>query len=133
MDETGDKEEEDVWTTLSTSNVRTLDAWESFESDFSQRETVSSIVRELTGGKNQSLNDIDIAIVIDAAAKFSSHSYNVVSDPPVPIEKVSVHDVTVDIDSVHATFTRRSLSEPMIIVVKSLESENESHSWFKKK
>ena len=69
LDETGDKEEEDVWTTLSTSNVRTLDAWESFESDFSQRETVSSIVRELTGGKNQSLNDIDIAIVIYAAAK----------------------------------------------------------------
>lgn len=112
LDETGGEEEKDVWTTLSTSNVRILDEWESFESDFSQRETVSSIVRELTGGKNESLNDIDIAIVIDAAAKFSSHGYNVVSDPPVPIEKVSVHDVTVDIDSVHATFKCRSLSEP---------------------
>ena len=110
LDDTGDKEEEDVWTALLTSNVRVLDEWEHLESDFSQRETISSIVKQLTGGEKVcSLNDIPIATIIKAAAKFSNHGYNVDADNPVPTGNVRVHDVTVDVDSVCATFKRRAL------------------------
>ena len=107
MDDTGDKEEEDIWTPLLTSNVRILDEWEHIKSDFSQRESISSIVRELIGGGNNRLNDIGVSTVIDAAAKFSNHGYDVVPDPPVPRNTVRVHNVTVDIDSVCATYKRR--------------------------
>jgi hypothetical protein len=111
LDDTGDEEEDDVWTPLLTSNVRVLDEWEHLESDFSKRETISSIIRELTGGENRSLNDIDISTAIDAAAKFSDHGYAVIPDPPVPTDKVLVHEVTVDVDSVCTTFKRRALLE----------------------
>ena len=99
----------DVWAPLLTNTpVRILHAWEKLQGDFCKRETVSSIVQELSGGMNKSVNETDMKTVIQAAQKFSKSTFAVAADPPVPSDQATLYAVTIDVDNISATFTRRN-------------------------
>ncbi len=98
---------DDTWAPLLTTSVRTLYEWENVAGDFSRGQTLSEILKELPGGMNKRLNDIDIETAIQAAQKFSSSTFSVKEDPPAPSDQAKVRQVTVDVDSVSATFIRR--------------------------
>jgi hypothetical protein len=97
---------DDKWTHMTT--VRMLEPWEKVVSDFSKSETLSTILEQFQGGKDKRLNvnKFQIDNVIKAAQILSSPSHSVRADGPfvgVPV----VHNVTVDVDSVSATFKHR--------------------------
>ena len=98
---------EDFFAPLLTS-VRTLRSWERVASDFSKKETVSEILKQL-GCNGKNLNEVDLHTVIKCVEKFSSFEHSAEADEPFT-DKVHVLHVTVDVDSVCATFKRRVLS-----------------------
>ncbi len=98
----------DYWAPLLTGPVRVLHAWEQVVDDFSKTESISCILRALPEAINKSVNDIEIETAIQAAQKFSSSAFAVAADPPAHREQARVDAVTVDVDSISATFTRRN-------------------------
>ena len=100
-------ENEDTFSPLLTS-MRTLHSWESVAGDFAKKETVSTILEQLHS-KDKRLNEVEIRTVIKSVEKFSGLEHSVEADDPFTGE-VRVHKVTVDVDSVSATFQRRSAS-----------------------
>jgi hypothetical protein len=100
-------ENEDTFAPLLTS-VRTLQSWERVASDFSKKETVSEILKQL-GCNGKNLNEVDLRTVIKCVEKFSSFEHSAEADEPFT-DKVHVLNVTVDVDSVCTTFKRRVLS-----------------------
>ena len=100
-------ENEDTFSPLLTS-MRTLHSWESVAGDFAKKETVSTILEQLHS-KDKRLNEVEIRSVIKSVEKFSGLEHSVEADDPFTGE-VRVRKVTLDVDSVSATFQRRSLS-----------------------
>jgi len=98
---------EDVFAPLLAS-VRTLRSWERVASDFSKKETVSEILKQL-GSNGKNLNEVDIRTVIKCVEKFSGFEHSVEADDPFT-DNVNLLKVTVDVDSVCATFKRRILT-----------------------
>ena len=98
---------EDVFAPLLAS-VRTLRSWERVASDFSKKETVSEILKQL-GSNGKNLNEVDIRTVIKCVEKFSGFEHSVEADDPFT-DNVNLLKVTVDVDSVCATFKRRILA-----------------------
>ena len=96
--------------------VRMLEPWEKVASDFSKSETLSTILEQFQGGKDKRLNvnSFEIDSVIKAAQILSSPSHSVRADNPFVGEAV-VHNVTVDVDSVSATFTHRKENKKLTI------------------
>ena len=88
--------------------VRMLEPWEKVVSDFSKSETLSTILEQFQGGKDKRLdvNSFEIDNVIKAAQILSSPSHSVRADDTFVGVHV-VHNVTVDVDSVSATFKHR--------------------------
>ncbi len=98
----------DSWAPLLTTPIRVLHAWEQVVDDFSNTESISRIVNELPEVINKTVNDIEIETAIQAAQKFSSSAFAVAADPPVHSEQARLDAVTIDVDSVSATFARRN-------------------------
>ena len=107
--------------------VRMLEPWEKVASDFSKSETLSTILEQFQGGKDKRLNvnSFEIDSVIKAAQILSSPSHSVRADNPFVGEAV-VHNVTVDVDSVSATFKHRKQGRTLTIenIFPLLEPEN---------
>jgi hypothetical protein len=99
--------DEDFFAPLLAS-VRTLQSWERVATDFSKKETVSEILKQL-GCNGKNLNEVDLRTVIKCVEKFSGFEHSVEADDPFT-DKVHLLNVTVDVDSVCATFKRRVLS-----------------------
>ena len=99
-------ENEDTFAPLLAS-VRTLQSWERVATDFSKKETVSEILKQL-GSNGKNLNEVDIRTVIKCVEKFSGFEHSVEADDPFA-DKVHLLKVTVDVDSVCASFKRRVL------------------------
>ena len=104
--------EDDKWIHMTT--VRMLEPWEKVVSDFSKSETLSTILEQFPGGKNKTLNSIEIDNVIKAAQILSSPGHSVRADDRF-LGEASVHKVTVDVDSVSATFKHRKKAKKLTI------------------
>ena len=104
--------EDDQWMHMTT--VRMLEPWEKVVSDFSISKTLSTILEQFPGVKDKSLNSIEIENVIKAAQIFSSPEHSVRADDQF-LGRAVVHKVTIDIDSVSATFNHRKLTKKQTI------------------
>ena len=106
-----DKMEEHVFAPL---QVRVLDAQEKVSFDFQESRTISEIVSEVVGlGKgldNMTLNDLRLDVALKSCKTFSGHSHSVIADQAVPIDRVALFQVTVDIDSALTVFKRSNVS-----------------------
>jgi hypothetical protein len=91
--------------------VRILGVQEQVDFDFQKAKTISEIVSEIQGKRsdNLKLNDLQLDVVLKSCKTFSGHSHSVLADPPVPIERVVLFEVTVDIDSALTIFKRRNV------------------------
>ena len=101
--------EEHVYAPL---QVRVLDAQEKLSFDFQESKTISEIVSEVVGkhSGNLTLNDLRLDVVLKSCKTFSGHCHSVIADRAVPIDRVALYKVTVDIDSALAVFKRRKVS-----------------------
>ena len=104
--------QDDEWIHMTT--VRMLEPWEKVVSDFSKSETLSTILKQFPCGTDKRLNSISIDNVIKAAQILSSPGHSVQADDPF-LEHAVVQKVTVDVDSVSATFNYRKIGNKLTI------------------
>jgi hypothetical protein len=98
------KEDEEQYDFASL-HVRVLDDHEEISFDFQETKTIADIVTELRGNLCN-LNDLTIDAVSKACKMFSGHSHSVIPDQQVPIDRVTLFDVNVDIDSALCVYKR---------------------------
>ena len=104
--------EDDQWMHMTT--VRMLEPWEKVLSDFSISQSLSNILEQFPSGTEKSLNSLSIENVIKAAQLFSNPTHSVRADDPF-VGKCVVRKVTVDVDSVSATFNNRTRNKKLTI------------------
>ncbi len=104
--------EDDQWMRMTT--VRMLEPWEKVASDFSISQRLSTILEQFPSGTDKRLNSLHIENVIKAAQLFSNPTHSVQADDPF-VGNCVVHKVTVDVDSVSATFNYRKRGNPLTI------------------
>jgi hypothetical protein len=100
--------EDEVQYDFASLHVRVLDDHEEISFDFQEPKTISDVVTELRGNL-ASLNDLTIDTVSKACKIFSGHSHSVIPDQLVPIDRVTLFDVNVDIDSALCIYKRRNV------------------------
>lgn len=86
-------------------HVRVLDDHEEISFDFQQPKTITDVVTELRGNVCN-LNDLTIDTVSKACKMFSGHSHSLIPDQPIPIDRVTLFEVNVDIDSALCIYKR---------------------------
>ena len=94
--------------------VRMLEPWEKVVSDFSTSKRLSTILENFPSGTDKRLNSLPIENVIKAAQLFSNPAHSVRVDDPF-VGTCVVHKVTVDVDSVSATFNYRNRNKETTI------------------
>ena len=104
--------ENDQWMHMTT--VRMLEPWEKVLSDFSISQSLSNILEQFPSGTEKRLNSLSIENVIKAAQLFSNPTHSVRADDPF-VGKCVVRKVTVDVDSVSATFNNRTRNKKLTI------------------
>ena len=102
--------------------VRVLQAAEFVSSDFRETKTLSAIVKELQGN-GKTLNEVTLKSVLKAWDMFSDHGYSTIPDEPLSPELVTLHDVTIDVDSFTAVFKHRFGSDNKVKNVESVLEE----------
>jgi hypothetical protein len=111
-------------------HVRVLDDHEEISCDFQEPKTITDIVTELQGNIIN-LNDLKIDAVLKACKMFSGHSHSVKPDQPVPIDRVALFEVNVDIDSalfVYKQGNAHSAKKSIDLILKDL-TDNLGASW----
>lgn len=111
-------------------HVRVLDDHEEISFDFQESKEISDIVSELRGNLIN-LNDLTIDAVFNACKMFSGHCHSVKPNQPVPIDRVTLFEVNVDIDSALCIYKRCNVNaekKTIDVILKDL-SDNLGANW----